>query len=327
MCSTSRLLCLKLILSKHGYTYLAGNGTANNMNAAKDGSVVNPAPPLACLPATQAWLQPPLSRYNKARPAPQNLLPPSPGCPSLMPTPTAKPRGMEVLTATRRQPRNVHAGVQNLQEGSAQDLHVEELPQTLQQGVGPGGGQKGLLGAGAEPAMQGVVQAQHAGSLIGHGKHSGMQCQNSVTQGLGPSKEPASIGQAPAPALGRSASPEANAHTSSTLAHPSGKRTLLPPQSDRPTRKPRYADPAAGAALVGKHPATATPERALTPTTTGEPAVLLPVSDPAPVAAAAHQASAVHGWLGADVQVDSSSGWTWDVAFCRENPCSILVWT
>ena len=148
-----------------------------------------------------------------------------------------------------------------------------------------------------------------------------------MTQGLGPSKEPTSIGQAPAPALGRSASPEANVHTSSTLANPSGKRTLLPPQSDQPTRKPKYAGPAAGAALVGKHPATATPERALTPTTTGEPAVLLPVSDPAPVAAAAHQARAVHGWIGADVQVDSSSSWACDVACCRENPCSILIWT
>ena len=120
----------------------------------------------------------PLSIDNKARPAPLNLLPPSPGCPSLMPAPTAKPRGMEVLTATLRQPRNVHAVVQNLQEGSAEDMHVEELHQTLQQGVGPGSGQQGLLGAGAEPAMQGGIQAQHAGVLIGHGMHLGMQCQN-----------------------------------------------------------------------------------------------------------------------------------------------------
>ena len=288
------------------------------------------------MPATQAWLQQhcPLSSDNKARPAPRNLLPPSPGCPSLMPTPTAKPRGMEVLTATPRQPRKVHAGVHNLQDGSAQV--VKELPQTLQQGVGPGNSQKGLLGAGAEPARQGVIQAQHAGVMIGHGKQLGMQCQKSVTQGLGPSKEPASIRQAIAPALGRSVSPEDDAPTSRTLAHPIGKRPLLPLQPDRPTRKPKHAAPtagaalvapAAGAALIGKRAATATPRRPLTPRRRDEPAALLPGSDPALVAASAPLASAVQGWLDDDMQVDSSSAWICYAVFCCQNPCSIVTWT
>ena len=220
-----------------------------------------------------------------------------------MPVLAANPQSTEVLAATTSQPCNDHAGVH--QEGLAQGMHVEELPQLLQQGREPGSSHKGLLGAGTEPALQGVMQAQRAGDLIWHGKEPGRQCQRSVKQSLRSFKEPASIRQAPAPALGSSASPEVDAPTTRTLAHPTRKRPLLPLQPDRPTRKPIHAAPAAGAALVGKRPATATPRRPLTPRGRDEPAALLPGSDPTPVAAAAPLANAVQGWLDADMQVDS----------------------